>query len=82
MSTDNRLAFTARSAAAAYRVSRHRIAAAIKAGELPAQKLGRRTTLICRADLDAWIRQHAIRITSHAEQRAAEMLARTEQRGA
>lgn len=77
MEDSRRLAFTARAAAAAYRISRHTLATAISKGELPAHRPGDRVILILRDDLEAWLRSHAIRPrSSHAEQRAEEMLQR------
>ena len=49
---------------------------AIDLGEIPASRVGKRRLSIFRADVEAYIRKHAIRPTDHAEARVNEVLKR------
>lgn len=73
-------AFSARAAAAAYRVSRHTIRTAIASGELRAARLGKRNFVITRASMEDFLRRHEIASaeppTAHAVRRIDEIEAR------
>ena len=67
MRSAQREAFSVRGAAQHYGVSRHLVSGAVRRGELPAACFGARRLLILRADLERWIRSHAVKPTAHAE---------------
>lgn len=58
-----------------YGYSREYLGALIRAGELTATPHGR-ALKIFRSDFEAWMRSRALRSTSHAEERAARLLAK------
>jgi excisionase family DNA binding protein len=57
-----RYALSVREAAREYGLDRRLIADAIRAGSLPAARLGRRKLTILRADLEDFIRGHAVQL--------------------
>jgi hypothetical protein len=78
--TLQRAALSVRGIEREYGVSRTRVMEAIRAGEVAASRLGSRRYSVLRTDFEAWLRRQAIRPTSHAEQRVAEILAREERK--
>jgi len=78
----DRHALSARGVEREYQIGRDRVIAAVRAGELPAARLGARRILILRTDLERWIRAHTIRPTTDARVRVDEVLAREAGRAA
>lgn len=65
-----------------YRISRARVADAIRRGELRASRLGTRRLTILRSDVERWIRSHAVRPSDSAAARVDEVLERETRSGA
>ena len=76
----DRQAYTLRGAARAYGLARDTLAAAIRAGDLPASRLGSRRLVILRRDLDAWLVAHRVPVGDTAEHVVARILAREARR--
>jgi len=60
-------ALTARAVAREYGISRDRVRAAIRSGDLPAARLGRRSYTLLRRDVEAWIERHRVEPRTVAE---------------
>jgi hypothetical protein len=71
-----RQAFSARGAAQAWGVDRNAILEAIRTGDLPAYRRGRRRWILFPADVEHWIKSQSVRSTDHARARVQEVLAR------
>ena len=71
---ERRAALTARQSAVVYSLSKTTIRDAIRAGELPAFRIGKRRLLILRQDLEQWLRKHQVRPSAHAEQTVRDRL--------
>lgn len=71
----NREALSLRGVEREYGFARQFTAKRVRAGDIPATPRGR-ALVILRADFEKWMRDHAIRPTSHAERRVAELLDR------
>ena len=75
-----RAALTLRGVERALGLDRRTISAAIKSGELPATRIGKRNLLILRSDVESWLRRHALCPNAHAEARVEQLLARESRR--
>jgi len=75
---DDRRAITLRGVQRAYGIARDRVSAAIRAGELPASRIGARRLTILVRDVEGWIARH--RISPSAEQRVEQIRARERRR--
>ena len=73
---ENRIAFSVREAARACGLSRDALRAAIRAGELPAARIGSRRLVVLASDLEAWIRRHTISPSADAHAVVEQVLAR------
>jgi excisionase family DNA binding protein len=73
-------AYTLRGVERALGIDRRTVSAAIRAGELPAARLGSRRLLILATDIETWLRRHAIQPTARAELLVERVLAREARR--
>ena len=76
----DRAAYTLRGVERALGIDRRTVSAAIRAGELPAARLGSRRMLILATDIETWLRSKAVRPNAHAESVVARVLAREARR--
>ncbi len=74
-----RTALTARGVEREYGIARDRVCDAIRAGELPAARIGRRVYTILRRDIEAWLSAHRV-VPADAARRVDEVLGREARR--
>jgi predicted DNA-binding transcriptional regulator AlpA len=79
---EQKSALSARGVEREYAISRAAVTDAIRRGELPAAQLGSRRLTILRADVERWIRKHAVKPIDFAAARVDEILEREERAGA
>ena len=76
ISLAERLAYSQREASIVSGISPAELRAAIRAGQLPVSRIGKRTLRILRADLEAWLRSHRIRLDDPERQAVERVLER------